>query len=362
MSNYAKIVDYAAKDLLLHLDPAKAIKGTEVGAEFDAIAAMSVTKAELAGSASQAFSASSLTSAGKVSGATATGVGVSSAIVGVASSSGYGVYGASDSGMGVSGYSSSSVGIYGTSVSNVGVYGASSSWYGVIAQSDPTSPAKSAFRIVPQDAEPTGANAVGDIYVTTAGVLKICTVAGTPGTWSQYAELAGSASQAFAALSLTSAGKVSGATATGTTTNAAVVGVASTSGNGGYFLSSSGSAIICGSTSGNGIYGVSADSYGGSFDSTNNHGVHGTSTYSYGVYGYGGASVGVYGGSNSGYGVVAESDITSPVKAAFRIVPQDTQPSGANSVGDIYVTTAGVLKICTVAGTPGTWVSVGAQT
>lgn len=36
---YTKIVDYAAKDLLLHGDPAKAVKGTEIGAEFDAIAA-----------------------------------------------------------------------------------------------------------------------------------------------------------------------------------------------------------------------------------------------------------------------------------------------------------------------------------
>lgn len=47
MSNYTKIVDYAAKDLLLTGDPAKAGKGTEIGAEFDAIAAMSATKADL---------------------------------------------------------------------------------------------------------------------------------------------------------------------------------------------------------------------------------------------------------------------------------------------------------------------------
>lgn len=54
-------------------------------------------------------------------------------------------------------------------------------------------------------------------------------------------------------------------------------------------------------------------------------------------------------------------DTTSPAKAAFQLVPQDTQPTGPNAVGDMYVTTAGVLKICTVAGSPGTWVSVGAQ-
>jgi hypothetical protein len=75
------------------------------------------------------------------------------------------------------------------------------------------------------------------------------------------------------------------------------------------------------------------------------------------------ASVGVI-GSNllGGYGVIAEGDATSPINSAFRIIPQDAQPSGPNSIGDIYVTTAGVLKICTIAGTPGTWVSVGAQT
>lgn len=31
-------------------------------------------------------------------------------------------------------------------------------------------------------------------------------------------------------------------------------------------------------------------------------------------------------------------------------------------VGDMYMTTAGVLKVCTTAGTPGTWTSAGAQT
>ena len=37
-------------------------------------------------------------------------------------------------------------------------------------------------------------------------------------------------------------------------------------------------------------------------------------------------------------------------------------PAGPNAVGEMYVATGGVLKICTVAGSPGTWVSVGAQT
>ncbi len=64
----------------------------------------------------------------------------------------------------------------------------------------------------------------------------------------------------------------------------------------------------------------------------------------------------------SGRALTVQGDITSPALAALRIVPQDTQPSGPNLVGDTYLTTAGVWKTCTVAGSPGTWQSIGAQT
>lgn len=60
--------------------------------------------------------------------------------------------------------------------------------------------------------------------------------------------------------------------------------------------------------------------------------------------------------------VLIAGRLTAPVRAALSLSPQSAQPTGASEVGDMYVTTAGVLKICTVAGTPGTWVSVGAQT
>lgn len=65
--------------------------------------------------------------------------------------------------------------------------------------------------------------------------------------------------------------------------------------------------------------------------------------------------------TNTAGRVSVSGDVTAPVSAAFRIIPQDAQPTGAHVVGDIYVTTAGVLRICTAAGTPGTWVNVGAQ-
>ncbi len=47
--------------------------------------------------------------------------------------------------------------------------------------------------------------------------------------------------------------------------------------------------------------------------------------------------------------------------APLKLTPVASGPTGANVVGDIYATTAGVLMICTVAGSPGTFVPVGSQ-
>lgn len=52
MVAYTKLVDYGAKDLLLTGDPAKTIKGTEVGAEFDSIAAADATNVKTDGNQS----------------------------------------------------------------------------------------------------------------------------------------------------------------------------------------------------------------------------------------------------------------------------------------------------------------------
>ena len=69
--------------------------------------------------------------------------------------------------------------------------------------------------------------------------------------------------------------------------------------------------------------------------------------------------------AGTGYAGIFQSDTTSPVHAALRIVPQDTDPTGiaggTNAVGDAYMFTGGILKACTVAGNPGTWVRVGDQ-
>lgn len=66
--------------------------------------------------------------------------------------------------------------------------------------------------------------------------------------------------------------------------------------------------------------------------------------------------------SNGGAQVLIAGVTTNPALSALRMEPQSAEPTGPNLVGDIYVTTAGVLKICTAAGSPGTWISVGAQT
>ena len=48
MSNYTKLTNFAAKDALVSGNPAKVIKGSEVGAEYDAIAVAVATKSDTA--------------------------------------------------------------------------------------------------------------------------------------------------------------------------------------------------------------------------------------------------------------------------------------------------------------------------
>lgn len=49
----------------------------------------------------------------------------------------------------------------------------------------------------------------------------------------------------------------------------------------------------------------------------------------------------IHGTGASGYGVVAESDTTTPAKAALRIVPQDADPATSPAKGDVTVNTVG---------------------
>lgn len=57
-----------------------------------------------------------------------------------------------------------------------------------------------------------------------------------------------------------------------------------------------------------------------------------------------------------------EADTLNQGKGTLKLPVLASAPAGPNAVGEVYVATGGVVKVCTVAGSPGTWVSVGAQT
>ena len=57
-----------------------------------------------------------------------------------------------------------------------------------------------------------------------------------------------------------------------------------------------------------------------------------------------------------------EAGVVNVSKGTLRLPVLAAGPAGPNVVGEVYVATGGVVKVCTVAGSPGTWVSVGAQT
>lgn len=72
----------------------------------------------------------------------------------------------------------------------------------------------------------------------------------------------------------------------------------------------------------------------------------------------GGGNAGSFTETGTGYALEVVGDTTSPSKGSIKLTPLDADPTSC-AVGDIYVTTAGVLKVCT-ATTP-TWVNVGSQ-
>ena len=64
---------------------------------------------------------------------------------------------------------------------------------------------------------------------------------------------------------------------------------------------------------------------------------------------------------HNGDGTVLVIDGVSTVKAPLKMTSMAENPTGAHVIGE-YATVTGVLKICTAAGTPGTWTVVGTQT
>jgi hypothetical protein len=126
----------------------------------------------------------------------------------------------------------------------------------------------------------------------------------------------------------------------GSVSGPGIVAFSNLTGNGGTFYS--------GTVSG---YGVSATGRGGQAAVF----AQGSGA-SAGVYSTGGATGNggtFYGGTVSGYGVSATG---SAATAPLHLGPS-AQPTGAHVVGDMYMSSSGVLFSCTSAGTPGTWVA-----
>jgi hypothetical protein len=118
---------------------------------------------------------------------------------------GYGLDGRSSGNAGTRGFGDP--GLKGESVNGNGCEGISQNGYGVVAESDTTTPAKAALRIVPQDANPTSP-AVGDFRVDANGQLYTYTgtiwqrVARTPATV-MHAVTAGEVTAGYFTLSTT---------------------------------------------------------------------------------------------------------------------------------------------------------------
>lgn len=139
--------------------------------------------------------------------------------------------------------------------------------------------------------------------------------------------------------------------ATGQDTGAAVEGYGDVDGSGlfGYSGISGGSGVRgqARHSSSEGVYGIGSGLGAGSrgvrgiaqhVDATGVRGstIGGASSSATGVTGAGlGDGTGVHGDAADGYGVMAESDTSSPVRSAFRIVPQDADPTTPLE-GDMY--------------------------
>ncbi len=163
-------------------------------------------------------------------------------------------------------------------------------------------------------------------------------------------------------------------------------GAAGVSANGG--ATGHGLVATGGGTSGSGVVATATNGHGGNFTGGSGGlgvlalgqgagtGVQGTggATNGYGVKGIGGATdgTGVWGlatgtgngvraeATGGGYSLYLAADGTSPVRAPLHIDAQDTQPTGVHVIGDIYVNATGIMYMCTVSGTPGTWTAFAA--
>lgn len=203
--------------------------------------------------------------------------------------------------------------------------------------------------------EPGGAGGVAAVFASADTANPTTTFAGV-GAGASVVEILSSGN--FPGLevlnTLASGGSTQGRAITGTggDSGAGVVGIGDLDPDGGVegYSGSSGGAGVYGqanNATANGVSGrgssLGSGSRGvqGAATNTSATGVRGTTiagstTSAAGVVGAGaGAATGVHGDAADGYGVIAESDASSPTRSAFRVVPQDADPTTALE-GDHY--------------------------
>ncbi len=155
----------------------------------------------------------------------------------------------------------------------------------------------------------------------------------------------------------------------GATDGKGVHGIAAGTGNGVYGVAAGGGSAVKGEATGTGGSGVEG------LGNTTGHGVKGTAGGSassagvlgtaagsgtIGVQGDGGAGFGVNATATTGVPIVATGDTTNPpARGTIYLVPQLADPT-TGAVGEMYVTSAGKLVICTNAAGP-VWTIVGTQ-
>lgn len=163
-----------------------------------------------------------------------------------------------------------------------------------------------------------------------------------------------------------------GVQGTGDGTGHGVSGINNGTGRAGNFVSGGGG--------GYGVYASSATDLGAYFQGGSAATAHGlqalaTDTAAFGVKGIVAAGAtsaargvqglgasdgaGVEGKATDGYGVIAQSDTTTPTRAAFRLVPQDTDPSSASDGDVIYHSVDDTMKLRAASVWRNVWQSQG---
>ena len=258
-------------------------------------------------------------------------------------------------GAGVLGYSIYGSGVSGTSSDGFAVNAYSYNSIGVVAQSLTSSP----LWLVPSAHTgplTTGTHNSGEIYLDSSLALWLCTVSGTPGTWSPIL-VAGLTNNVGAAQTVLNA-SVPGVAAmnvfnlatTNSHTSGLYVEVGGSSGLPAYAAVIGNTTlaglpgVFGGSTAGSGIVGMTSAPATAGADIA---GVVGSDVSSSG-------SAGVIAISDHGYGLAAYGGRAQVYLQPGGVAGPPT--SGAHTGGELFMDAVAVLWICTAAGSPGTWV------